>query len=214
MAPRVAAEEQTAAGAAVLTFPEDRAEKRAALMQAVEQVRDIVTERADEAEELGTLPLPTVEALEAAGLFRLKLPRELGGAEADPVTHLEVVEAVSYIDPSAGWTTMIGSTSIGLLGAYLPDEAIEQIFPGGRVPRAAAVTIPAGKAEAVEGGYRVSGRWPFASGSRHAQWLAGGGRVPSGERRPADLQDVRVPGRRGRAARQLACRRAAGYREL
>ena len=180
MATRAAAEDQTAAGTAVPRFPEDRAEKRAALMQAVEQVRDIVTERADEAEELGTLPLATVEALEAAGLFRLKLPRELGGAEADPVTHLEVVEAVSYIDPSAGWTTMIGSTSIGLLGAYLPDEAIEQIFPGGKVPRAAAVTIPAGKAEPVEGGYRVSGRWPFASGSRHAHWLAGGGRVPSG----------------------------------
>jgi alkylation response protein AidB-like acyl-CoA dehydrogenase len=175
MATRPATEETTT----VPAFPEGRAEKRAALMQAVEQVRDVVMERADEAEELGTLPLPTVEALEAAGLFRLKLPRELGGAEADPVTHLEVVEAVSYIDPSAGWTTMIGSTSIGLLGAYLPDEAIEQIFPGGKIPRAAAVTIPAGKAAPVDGGYNVSGRWPFASGSRHAHWLAGGGRVPS-----------------------------------
>jgi indole-3-acetate monooxygenase len=161
-------------------FPSGRQEKRAALLEAVEQVRDVVTAGADEAETLGTLPAATVEALDAAGLFRLKLPMVLGGAEADPVTHLEVVEAMSYIDSSAGWSTMIGSTSIGLLGAYLPDEAVEEIFPGGKVPRAAAVTIPAGKAEPTDGGYMVSGRWPFASGSRHAQWLAGGGRVPSG----------------------------------
>jgi len=165
-------------------FPTGREEKRRALLAAVEQVRDVLAAGADEAEAGGTLPASTVAALAGAGLFKLKLPAELSGAEADPVTHMEIIEAISYIDSSAGWCTMVGTSSIGLMGAFLGEEAIEQIFAGGHVPQAAAVTMPAGRAVAVEGGYRLAGRWPFASGIRHSQWLAGGAMVGSGDGRP------------------------------
>ena len=125
--------------------------------------------RADEAEALRTLPQASVNALRESGLFTLKLPAVLGGAEADPVTQVEVIEAVSYIDPSAGWNLMIGAGGLSLC-AFLPDEAIEQMFHGGRIPTLAGAIMP-GRAVPVDGGYRVTGRWSWASGIRHAEWV-------------------------------------------
>src|SRR5215510_3418821 len=125
-------------------FPTDRAEKRQALLQAVDSVRDILAAGADEAEAIRTLPQASVAALREAGLFALKLPAVLGGAEADPVTQIEVIEAVSYIDPSTGWSFFIG-TGGGSLCAFLPDEAIEQMFRGGRIPTLAGAFQIGGK---------------------------------------------------------------------
>ena len=138
-------------------FPSDPAQNRTALLAAVESIRDIVTAHADDAEARGTLPPAIVEALDTTGLLTLKLPTALGGAEADPMTQFDVIEALSAIDPSTGWCLMIGGTGIGLPGAFLPDAAIAQMFAGGRIPRGAIVSIPPGQAIPVEGGYRVSG---------------------------------------------------------
>lgn len=118
-------------------FPAGRKEKRQVLLSAVEDIREVLEAGADQAEEDGTLPLASVDALYEAGLLALKLPDELGGAEADPVTQLEVIEALARIDSAAAWSTMIGATSIAAPGAYLSDEAIEKMFVGGRPPRGA-----------------------------------------------------------------------------
>lgn len=158
-------------------FPAEREEKRKALLAAVESVRETVASRADEAEEMATLPPATVDALITSGLLTLKLPAVLGGAEADPVTQIEVIEALSAIEPSAGWCTMIGASGIGLLAAFLAEEAIAQIFAGGHIPTAAIVAMPTGQAVPMDGGYRLSGRWAFVSGVRHAQWITAGVRV-------------------------------------
>ena len=151
-------------------FPTERAEKRQALLQAVASIRDILAAHADEAEALRTLPQASVAALRESGLFTLKMPAVLGGAEADPVTQVEVIEAVSYIDPSTGWSLMIGAGGLSFC-AFLPDEAIEKMFYGGRIPTLAGAIMP-GRAIAVNGGYRVTGRWSWASGIRHAEWIA------------------------------------------
>ena len=116
----------------------------------------------------------------------LKLPAAFGGAEADPVTQLKVIEALTRIDPSAGWCTMIGASAAAMLAVFLPDEAIEQVFAGGRVPRAAGVFMPAGRAAPTEGGYVVSGRWSFASGIRHSQWVSAGALVAPDESNGAE----------------------------
>ena len=159
-------------------FPVEREEKRKALLAAVESVRETVASRADEAEDNATLPPATVEALITSGLLTLKLPVVLGGAEADPVTQIEVIEALSAIEPSAGWCTMIGATGIGLPAAFLAEEAVAQIFAGGHIPTAAIVAMPTGQAVPMDdGGYRVSGRWAFVSGVRHVQWITAGVRV-------------------------------------
>ena len=117
-----------------VSFPAQRAEKRQVLLQAVEQVRGTLAVQTDAAEEARTLPDASVAALREAGLFRLKLPAELGGAEADPVTQLEVIEAVTRINPSAGWCMFIGAAIAGMAGAFLPDETVASVFPHGRVP--------------------------------------------------------------------------------
>jgi len=151
-------------------FPVDRAEKRQMLLQAVANVRDILAADAEESEVLRTLPPASVAALTDSGLFAMKCPAELGGAEADPVTQIEVIEATSYIDPSAGWCLSICNGGISMAGSLLPQPAIEQLFAGGRPPRVAG-SIKPGKAVPVDGGYRISGRWPWGSGVRHAEWL-------------------------------------------
>ena len=161
----------------VPVFPKERSEKRRFLLDAVESVRDTVAASADESERLGTLAPAAVEAIRDAGLFTLKLPQSLGGAEADPVTQIEVIEALSYIDASAGWCLMIGATAIGQPGAFAGDEAVAEIFADGRIPTAATSTALKGKAIPVEGGYILSGRWPFASGVRHAEWMTAGATV-------------------------------------
>jgi len=152
-------------------FPTGREEKRKVLLAAVEGVRDTLVAGADEAEANATLPPATVQALDDAGLFAMKLPAVLGGAEADLVTQLEILEAVSYIDTSAGWCLLIGASAVAGLGAFLADEVLAQVFGGRHVPRVAGTFMPGGQAVPVDGGYRVSGRWAFASGIRHAQWV-------------------------------------------
>jgi alkylation response protein AidB-like acyl-CoA dehydrogenase len=143
----------------------------------VAEVREVLEAGADQSEEEGTLPQDSVDALYESGLLGLKLPAELGGAEADPVTQLEVIEALARIDASAAWCTMIGATSMGSWGAFLPDGAIEQLFVGGRPPKGAGVFLPAGIAVPKGDGYIVNSRWPFASGIRHSEYVSGGVRV-------------------------------------
>ena len=127
-----------------MSFPTDREAKRRALLDAVDSVLDVIVATADEAEALGDIAPPAVRAMEDAKIWALKLPAELGGAEADPVTQLEVIERMAYNDSSAGWATMIGATSIGWIGAFLQDEAVQQIFAGGRIPtRRASAASPA-----------------------------------------------------------------------
>ena len=154
-----------------MTFSAEPADKRRFLLQAVASVRDVLAVGAEESEILRTLPPASVAALTDTGLFAMKAPAELGGAEADPVTQLEVIEATSYIDPSAGWCLAICNGGVCITGAFLPQQAVEQLFTNGRTPRVAGSFTPGGKAVAADGGYRISGRWPWASGIRHAEWL-------------------------------------------
>ena len=176
-----------------VTFPTERAAKRAALLAAVERLRDVVAAGAEEGERLRTLPPETVRALAESGLLALKVPEALGGAEADPVTQLEVLEALTRIDTATGWCLMVASTAVGLPAGFLPDEAIGKILAGGRIPPAAIAIFPSGTATPVDGGYRLSGRWPFASGVRHAEWLTAGAMVRRDARELGERHIVVIP---------------------
>ena len=152
-------------------------QNREKLLAAAESITPTLIEQSQIDEEGNTLSPKTVSTLENAGMFRLKLPTALGGAEADPATQILVLEKLAYANTSASWCTMVGATAVALSGAFLPDEAVAEIFYNGRVPRGAIVAMPIGKTEVVKGGYRLSGRWPFASGIRHADWIAAGAMV-------------------------------------
>ncbi len=156
------------------TLEREHQEKRDELLTTVAAIKDTLEANIVATEDQSTLAEASVAALHQSGLLALKLPRELGGIEADPVTQSEVIEAVSRIHPSAGWCLMIGATSIGLPGAFLSDESVSQIFSNDQIPRASTSFVPTGRGVPVDGGYRVEGRWPFASGVRHADWVNAG----------------------------------------
>ncbi len=131
-----------------------------------------------------------VDALVDAGLFRLWTPRRLGGAELDPVPGLRVIAAVAALDGSVGWNVMVASAH-GFLAGRLPAGAAREVF-GDRRAVVAGQLEPGGIAEAVKGGYRVSGRWPFASGCQHATWLLAHCVVPGGRRRAGGRPTTRL----------------------
>jgi indole-3-acetate monooxygenase len=125
-----------------------------------------------EALEGGRIPPPLAEALYDTGVFKAMLPREVGGLEADPVEWLQMIEELARINASVGWLAFIQS-GVGL--TFLDPERFERfrLRGGGRLTLAMNLGRMAGKAVRVEGGYRISGRWPFASGSPFATWLGG-----------------------------------------
>jgi indole-3-acetate monooxygenase len=131
----------------------------------------LIREHADALDE-GRIPPPLVDALYEAGVFGAMLPREVGGLEVEPVEWLQMIEELARINASVGWLAFIQS-GVGL--TFLDPERFERFRQrgGGRVIIAMNLGRMAGKAVKVEGGYRISGRWPFASGSPFATWLGG-----------------------------------------
>lgn len=138
--------------------------------------------RAEAIERERGLPRDLVDRLIDTGVFRLCVPRVLGGLESDVATLAERIETVATADGAAGWCAMIGATS-GLGAAYLPAPAAREIFGDARMV-AGGVFAPRGVAVAAEGGWRLTGRWPFASGCRHSDWLMGGAAVPGPDGKP------------------------------
>ena len=143
----------------------------------------LVSERAEAAEQLGALTDDVVAALHREGLFALWVPRSLGGAELDPLPSIEVLDWLSYGDPSAGWVLMAAAIAIGVAGAYLADDAVAELFAGDQVPVIAGQGLRPGRAVARPGGYELSGEWSFGSAIRHASHVHTGGAVDGGELR-------------------------------
>ena len=118
------------------------------------------------------LPADVLDALHAADMFGLLIPRDLGGAELDLPTFVQVIEELAAADGSVAWCIGQGA-GCAMTAAYLPRAAAEQMFGGDRRGVLAWGAGPSGQAVPVEGGFRVTGRWSYASGSRHASWLGG-----------------------------------------
>lgn len=124
---------------------------------------------ADRVEAERRLPVSLSDALHDAGLFRMLLPRSLGGAELDPPTFVQVMEEVAKADASTAW--VLGQTAgCSMVAAYLKPGVAEAIFgpPRGVLAWGSG---PQGRAVPVDGGYRLTGSWSYASGLHEATWL-------------------------------------------
>jgi alkylation response protein AidB-like acyl-CoA dehydrogenase len=134
-----------------------------------------IAERAPEIEAARRLPPDLVSELTSIGLYRMLLPRRWGGLEIDFPSSVDVIAELSAADGSTGWTAMIGCETPQLF-ALLPEATFEAIYADGPDVLVGGTFAPRGAAEEVDGGdggYRVNGRWSFASGCQHAHWLFG-----------------------------------------
>jgi alkylation response protein AidB-like acyl-CoA dehydrogenase len=123
-------------------------------------------EKSAEIDEARRLPAEVVARLREAGMFRLMMPKAWGGPELRPAEQVEIIEALAKANASAAWCVMIGCDS-GFFAGYLDEAAAREIFPRLDMVTAGSV-MPTGRAERVEGGYRVNGQWSFGSGVSHA----------------------------------------------
>ena len=138
----------------------------------IERARELGPEleaAAEEIERRRELPEPIVEALVERGLFRLLLPRALGGAELPPAAYVQVIEEVAKHDASTAWC--LGQANGCTMTAALLDPEVAQEIFGGRPGIVAWGPPGPAEARAAAGGYRLTGTWSFASGSHHATWL-------------------------------------------
>ncbi len=146
----------------------------AALLSPLEAARvlaPLIRESADEIDANRQLPRPLFNAIADAGMFHLAVPRDIGGAEIDFPTYVQVIEELGKADASTGWAVNQGATFATMSARIAPDVARAVWID---TPRSVVANSPGPSAKAivVAGGYRVTGRQPFSTGCRHAAWIA------------------------------------------
>ncbi|MEV1292726.1 acyl-CoA dehydrogenase family protein [Pseudonocardia sp. NPDC049635] len=120
------------------------------------------------AEQQRSVPQENIDALEAAGVFRISTPRHHGGLELDLTAQVRILAAVARGCGSTAWVCSLHSVASYFLGLF-DDRAQDAVFTSPDV-RSASIFSPGGVLTPVEGGYRLTGRWPFNTGCRSAQW--------------------------------------------
>src|ERR1700730_16361713 len=150
------------------------------LVQAAAALRPVIRRYHEEIEHEQRLPQALVEQLRAAGFYRMVIPRELGGLQADPLTYLRVVELLAEGAGSVGWD--VANNSICQLRTLgVPDGGGHEIYAhGADTVIAGTAVMGGGRALPVDGGYRVTGRWPFGSGCQESSWMPGSFQIPDG----------------------------------
>jgi 3-hydroxy-9,10-secoandrosta-1,3,5(10)-triene-9,17-dione monooxygenase len=147
------------------------------LMDAARELVPALRERASATEELRRLPPETVVDLHRTGLFRILQPKRVGGFEFDYVALIDFAAELARGDASVAWTLNNLASHHWML-AMFPEEAQDTIWNDDpETLIASSFVFPAGKAERADGGYRVSGLWPFSSGVDPSTWNMLGGVV-------------------------------------
>jgi alkylation response protein AidB-like acyl-CoA dehydrogenase len=147
------------------------------------QLRPLIEAASPAVERDRALTPELLDALYDAGLFKMLLPRSAGGEETDPVTFVTAVEEIAKADASTAWC-IAQASGCSMAAAYLDPAVVQEIFGGRESVLAWGPVGPTVKATAVEGGYRSTGTWSYASGSRHAQWLGGHSPLVDAEGKP------------------------------
>jgi Acyl-CoA dehydrogenase, N-terminal domain len=129
----------------------------ASILESVRSLAPIVREHPESIDRERCLPKPVVSGLVDSGVFRLLMPRSLGGDEVEPLTACRVFEEAATQDGAVGWCAMIGATN-GYFGGLLPTAGAREVYADRDVVLAGTFR-PAGVAVAVDGGYRVAGRF-------------------------------------------------------
>jgi indole-3-acetate monooxygenase len=145
-------------------------------LDAAQEIAPTIRSCADEIEKNRELPQALFEALAAAGLFQLLIPRSIGGAEIDLPTYVQVLEALGNADASTAW--IVNQCAVfATYAARMPRDVARLIWIDTPHSVVANTSMPTAQVVAVPGGFLVTGRQGFSSGCRHAAWLAARGVV-------------------------------------
>ena len=149
-----------------------RQRERLDWIERAETLGPALAEFADASAQAKTLAPESVTALEDAGFFAMASPQEVGGYDVHPATQVEAFEQLASVDVSSGWVAMIQAETPGMAGSHLSDGiGLDTVFGDG-FPRIAGTANPEGVATALpDGSFRLNGRWSFASGIRHCDWV-------------------------------------------
>ncbi len=151
------------------------------VVQAAAALRPVIRGYRDDIEREQRLPKALVERCHAAGFYSLVIPRALGGVQADPLTYVRVVELLAEGAGSLGWNVANNSV-LQLVTLGLPDEGVHEIYArAADAVVAGTAVIGGGRAVPVDGGYRVTGRWPFGSGCQESSWMLGSFQILDGD---------------------------------
>jgi 3-hydroxy-9,10-secoandrosta-1,3,5(10)-triene-9,17-dione monooxygenase len=164
-------------------------------LQVIEGVREllpVLAERAQEAEDSRVISAESIKAMEATGFFRLLQPAAFGGLEANPLTFYAGVRLIASACGSTGWVASVLGVHPWHVGLF-PPQAQQEVWGSDQTTRISSSYAPTGKAAAVDGGHRVSGRWSFSSGCDHAGWVLLGQIVTDEENRPTDFRTFLLP---------------------
>ena len=162
------------------------ADQRGEWRERVAAIGDTLRAESANNEELRRLSPATEAALRSVDAFGLCSPVELGGINAHPRLQTQVIADITAHDSSAGWCALIGAHESAWLASRLPDSAVERIFADvdSRWPVTCGSIAPDGEAEQVEGGWMVKGRWGWASGIYHSDYVLAQCRIPAQEPEP------------------------------
>ncbi len=150
------------------------------LVRAAAALQPVIRSHRDEIDREQRLPKTLVEQFHAAGFYNMTIPRELGGLQVDPLTYLRVVELLAEAAGSVGWN-LCNNSIAQLVTLGLPDEGVQELYSQRPdTPIAGTAVMGGGRAVAVEGGYRVTGRWPFGTGCQEASWMLGSFQILDG----------------------------------
>ncbi len=142
------------------------------LLSDIKDLKPQLKARVIEFETARRIAPDVIASLKSIGVFRMLAPRSHGGLELDLPAALEIIATIARIDGSLGWTAMIGSGA-AIFAPLLPRKTFDDVNRNGPDIIIAGSTQPVGTAETTADGWRVSGRWPFASGCQHADFLLG-----------------------------------------
>ena len=161
--------------------PDTGTQAESDIAEAAGRLAPRIAAASDEIERQRRLPSAIVDAMVDAGLFRMLVPKSLGGSEVQLITFSEVIETVAQADGSTAWCLGQGAGS-GQIASGLERQAASAIFGD---PKTIVAWGPgAGTAVAVDGGHRITGKWPFASGCHHANWMGGTARITNPDGTP------------------------------
>ncbi|MBU3689751.1 MAG: hypothetical protein B7C54_03200 [Acidimicrobiales bacterium mtb01] len=142
-----------------------------AIVAEIESQADRLDRLADEADSLGRAPVDLVDAMREIRVPMIKAPVEVGGDHLHLADQLRFFSALSYRNATAAWTGFNHAGACGVAGARLTEAGVAELFADEACPFIAAVSAPSGRFRRVDGGFELTGRWKYASGVPHSEFI-------------------------------------------